>query len=177
MNASLNVTPPSGVRHTRGPLGGIMLIVIGCIALVAQFWPGAWVAYWLLPALGIAFFVWGLLAREVGLLVPGGVLTGIGVGAVLMQAMQAAYGETGAAGIFMFAFGGGWLLITLASWFIRKTVWWPLVVAAVFGVVGTALLVGGTALTLLQTLGYLWPLVLIGLGAWIAIRRSGWRPS
>jgi hypothetical protein len=38
-------------------------------------------------------------------------------------------------------------------------------------------MIGGPALTLLEALGRLWPLVLIGLGAWIVFRRSGWRQS
>lgn len=177
MNASLNVTPSGGLRHARGPLGGIFLMVIGIIALLAQFLPNDWMAFWFLPVLGIVFLGWGLLARQVGLLVPGGVLTGIGAGVVLMPAVQRSYGEPAAAGVFMLAFAAGWLLITLASWFIHQTVWWPVVVASVMAVVGAALMIGGPALTLLEALGRLWPLVLIGFGAWIVFRRSGWRPS
>jgi hypothetical protein len=176
VNAPLNTQPP-GAAHRRGTLGGVMLILIGMLALLWQWAPAAWWALWFLPLLGVLFLAWGLLSREVGLLVPGGILVGIGAGVLFMQAYQSAVGDMAAAGTFLLIFAAGWVMITLAALIIHKTVWWPLVVAAVLAVVGAGLIIGGPALTVLEALGKLWPLVLVGLGAWMLIRRSGWRPS
>jgi len=177
MNASLHTRPPDRARHTRGPLGGIMLIVIGFIALLWRFLPNDWMALWPLPLLGLAFFVWGFLAQEVGLLIPGGILTGIGAGVLLINALRGSYSDPSLGGIFMLTFAAGWALITAASRLIHRTVWWPLVVGGIIALVGVALIVSGSAPVVLEALAWLPPLLLIALGAWIVIRRSGWRPS
>ncbi|MBI5879106.1 MAG: hypothetical protein HZB53_15775 [Chloroflexi bacterium] len=177
MNASLNVPPPTGVRPGRGPLGGIMLIVIGLIALLWQFMPNDTIALWFMPLLGIVFLTWGLLSREVGLLVPGGILIGIGAGVLLMREWQMPDNSMGTSAIFMLTFAAGWALITLASWFIHKTVWWPLIVGAILALVGVGLLFGKPALPYLEMAGKLWPLILVALGVWVLFKRSGWKRS
>lgn len=167
MNPTLNVTPPVNLRPRRGIVGGIMLILIGLLALGAQLVPDGSLAIWIVPALGLAFAVWGLLAAEVGLLIPGGILLGVGAGIVLQRGLPA-LDPPASGGLFMLAMAGGWAFITLMALLLRKFVWWPLIVAAIMALVGIALMIGGAALTVLEWTGKLWPALLVAVGAyWI----------
>ncbi len=49
--------------------------------------------------------------------------------------------------------------------------WWPLIPGGILALVGLALLAGPNSLFLLTYASYLWPLVLIGVGIFILLRR------
>ena len=49
--------------------------------------------------------------------------------------------------------------------------WWPLIPGGILAAVGLAMLAGPNGLLLLTYANFLWPLVLIGLGIFILLRR------
>ena len=60
--------------------GGLILIAIGLIALVGQFVTISLPADFgllIVPGLGALFLVWGILTRKAGLVIPGGILSGV----------------------------------------------------------------------------------------------------
>jgi hypothetical protein len=160
-------------------IGGLLLISIGALVLVGKainfdVIPNAGLLF--LPALGALFMVAGIFGRNEGLMVPGGIISGIGWGAYLVAGPFTWQAEQQQGGIFFLAFALGWVSITVMSaLFAKKTVWGTLVPAAVLAAIGGALFFGGAFMDVLEVAGKLWPLALIAVGAGIifkATRRS-----
>jgi hypothetical protein len=154
-------------------VSGLVLLLIGLFLLVGNFVSidlGA-----LFPlGLGLIFLVWGSAARKLGLLIPGGILSGIGVGAWLISGPFSRLADPAEGGLFMVAFAFGWALITLTSaLFVRETAWWPLIPGGIMAFIGGALLIGGPALEVLEILGQGWPIVLIAVGLYLLLWRKG----
>ena len=164
------------VRGTRRPVvGGLLLVLGGLLALVGQFVPGGW-GFGLILLLGVAFIVAGIVTRQPGWFIPGGILTGIGAGTALVAGPLARFvpagplsGNTGA--LFMQAFAGGWFLITvLTAIFSHKTQWWPLIPGSIMALIGLASVFGSGFATVLDLLGRAWPLALIFVGLLLLFR-------
>ncbi len=157
-----------------GLVAGAALILIGVWSMVGQFIDFDAKGILFLPVLGAVFLLWGILTRSGGLLIPGGILTGIGVGVYLMDNMRGGdLSETAAPGVFLLSFAGGWALITLLSLvFAEEKMWWPLIPGGILALVGVALFIGGTALDVLELVGRWWPALLILAGGWIIIKRE-----
>ena len=69
-------------------IGGLILIFGGALAFVGQIAPDSWglgFALLVLLGLGASFILAGLLTREAGWFIPGGILTGIGAGIALVD--------------------------------------------------------------------------------------------
>ena len=67
-------------------IGGLILIFGGALAFIGQVVPDNWglgFGLLVLLGLGLAFHIAGLLTREPGWFIPGGILTGIGAGVAL----------------------------------------------------------------------------------------------
>jgi len=147
---------------------GGLLIVIGLFFFLNEFFelPGLEnLAIYFVLGLGLFFLAWGVITREAGLMIPGGILTGIGLGIVLVAGPFEYEDGDLSGGVFMGAFALGWLLITIfTAVFSDKTEWWPLIPAAIMALISAALLVEGPFMVALDWLGKLWPLVLIVVG-------------
>ncbi|GAB4580529.1 MAG: hypothetical protein Fur0022_32710 [Anaerolineales bacterium] len=151
-------------------ISGLALILLGGLFLVNQMFELPSVGKLFLPGLGLVFLIWGVITRTGGLLIPGGILTGIGTGVYLMQALPLE-GER-EPGIFLLSFGGGFILITLLSLvFAEEKHWWALIPGGILASIGGALYMGGVALDILQMVGQLWPVALILVGVWVIFRR------
>ncbi len=154
-------------KKHEGLVGGLILIGIGMIALLSQFvdfisWESFGIYFVLL--LGLVFYIWGIAAREPGLMIPGGILTGIGVGIVLLvnDMVPAGLNE---GGLFLLVFSLGWASITLMSAiFSDETQWWALIPGGIIGFVGLAVLFEGVFMNVLEAAAYLWPVILIIAG-------------
>lgn len=163
------------VENNRdGLAGGLILVVIGLIALAGQFidfdsFPN--LEMLIVPAIGVVFLLWGIITRQAGPIIPGGIMSGIGLGIVLIASPIEIVSAANEGGIFMLSFAFGWVLITvLTAVFTRKTHFWPLIPAAIMALIGGTVLVGGIFETALSLLGKLWPLALIALGAGILLQ-------
>jgi len=133
---------------------GAVLVVVGGVLLGGRFsdvvaagGPALWI--------GLGFLTWWAFSGNYGLLVPAGVLTGLGVG--LMLAHAEFYGNPVALGL-----GMGFLAIYALDALRRqsRSSWWPLVPGAALVIVG--LLQNTSRWDSLGGLG--WPLLLIVIG-------------
>jgi hypothetical protein len=155
----------------RGRLvaGGVMLAV-ALLALLGQYFGWSWHSRAMPALLGVAFVVWAALARTAGLLVPGGVLLGVGVGAWL----QATYGPAA----FLWSMAGGFLLISvlsLALFGARKNTWWTLWPAGGLVFAGAVVAGGPEMRALFAWLRDYWPWLLIA--AALVLIASGLRKN
>ena len=175
-------TPPvstSPITDERLPdrrlTAGVVLIAFGLLALLATLINSDILGLSILPILGVSFIVWGLLARLPGVMIPGGILTGLGLGFLLSDlAFSTMPGET-RGGIIVLGLGIGFLLIVPLTWLVTPAPhWWALIPGGILATIGMALLAGGPALSALTVIGRFWPLIPIAVGVlliWQMLRR------
>jgi hypothetical protein len=154
-----------------GLIGGLVLILGGILALAAQFAPDMWGDFfgtYLLLGLGLIFIVAGILTREDGWFIPGGILTGLGAGVAVVSSSWAARLPGDEGGWFLLVFAAGWALIPImTAIFSDETHWWALIPGGIIGLVGAAVLFGGVFTDVLEWAGKLWPLALIFVGVFV----------
>jgi hypothetical protein len=129
-----------------------------------------------LPAIGALFMLSGILTRNEGLMVPGGILGGIGLGAYLVGGPFTWDSELQQGGVFLMAFALGWVSITVISALFAKRITWALIPAAILAAIGGALYFGGIFMDVLEVAGKLWPLAMVVAGGAIiykAARHNG----
>jgi hypothetical protein len=166
-----NLTPIVNDQKQRGSLiAGLIMIGIGADLFVAQFVQAAWMGLLLMPALGLIFIAGGLAGRNIGLLVPGGILSGLGLGAYLASGPFGAVNELTRGSLVLLSFAAGWALITALAALIGQRVLWPLIPGAILAAVGGLLLAGQNGLTVLEWAGRLWPLALIAGGLAVLLK-------
>lgn len=159
-------------RKRNRSAAGIALIAIGLLVLVGQLTAWTNMVWLVLPALGLIFLAWGLVTRNFGLMVPGCILGGLGLGLFTMIGPLSDTLAWAQPSVFLFCFAAGFALISLFSLFMDDHFhWWPLIPAAIIALVGVALITGGFGLDLLKLMSLAWPLLLIGLGIWVLLRR------
>jgi hypothetical protein len=161
-------------HETRGRIvAGIALIAIGAVALLAQLTNWSILGWIILPTLAVIFLAWGLLTHNFGLIIPGGILGGLGLGLFSMVGPFSDLFAGAQPGVFMLCFAAGWAFITLLSPVTSDRVhWWPLIPGAIMGLVGLFLLGGGFTWAIMQLMGYAWAVILIGIGAYLLLRRK-----
>jgi hypothetical protein len=173
-----NTSNPSVSPETRHPtrswLPGVILILIGVLTLAGQLIKTDWFSLLFLPALGIIFLGWGIGTHKAGLLIPGGILAGIGCGAILIEGPYQDLVDPARGGVFLLAFSAGWALITvLSAIFTQPVVLWPLIPGGFLALIGGGLLAGETGLRILEWAGKGWPIVLIAIGLYLILWRRG----
>jgi len=162
-------------KKRDGLVGGLILIIIGFIALANQFidfdsLPN--LGLFIVPGIGALLLLMGIFTRDAGPIIPGGILSGIGLGSLLIAGPFDGFLSTqNEGGIFLLSFALGWVSITvLTAVFTRKTYWWPLIPAVIMGLIGGTVLVGGVFETALTLFGKLWPIALIALGVSVLLQ-------
>jgi hypothetical protein len=165
--------PAAKSRRTRDRvIAGIALIAIGIVVLIAQLMNRPELSWIIVPMLGLIFLIWGVAARTIGLIIPGGILSGIGLGLYFMFERTIDTSDEQTAGVLLVCFAGGWVVISLLSLLTREGFqWWPLIPGGIIAVIGLALLGGGVAMQLVKIAGYAWPLILVGVGIYLLLRR------
>ncbi|MEZ4771394.1 MAG: hypothetical protein R2844_23625 [Caldilineales bacterium] len=172
-NQTTNPSEHASTNARDRVISGIALVLIGVLMLIAQVTQSTQLALLAPAMLGVIFLAWGLFRRTFGLLVPGGILLGIGLGVYLITGPYSSLESDAQGGLFMVAFAGGWFLVSLLSPLTTSGFrWWPLIPGAIIGAVGLALMGGGPAMQLLQIVGYGWPLILVGIGIYLLVRRK-----
>ena len=141
-------------QRQRRLMAGAILIVLGIVLFGLQFVEGLGEAVILFLIGGL--FVAGYLYRRVyGLLIPGCILLGIGLGSV-GESSALAIGDFSAFGL-----GLGFVAIYVIDLIYRGgTHWWPLIPGGILIVTGVA---SGSA-TLERMLSVGWPLILVFVG-------------
>ncbi len=155
-------------------IGGILLVLFGLLALSGQFVNfGELVGLLIVPGIGLIFLIAGIVARQPGFLIPGGILSGIGAGILLIEGPFAHVKGDAEGGIFLLAFAAGWVLITVTTAvFSKQTHWWPLIPGSILALIGGGLLTGGLMQGVLEIVGKIWPIFLILGGIYILYRGS-----
>lgn len=151
-----------------GLASGLILVGIGMALLLFQvinltmFFP---------LVLGLIFLASGILSHRAGLLIPGGIISGVGLGALAAQSAwfyPTNSVETG--GIVLLSFALGWFSIPLLSrLFTKETHTWALIPGAVMAIVGGLVLMGSAGLRILEIGGKFWPIVLVIIGLGILV--------
>ena len=149
---------------------GIILIAIGVGLLVFRlvslegFFP---------LAMGLIFILAGILKRSAGLIIPGGIIGGAGLGIVVMENnWLAPMGSVDGGGVFLLVMSLGWFSITILSkLFTDETQVWALIPATAMALIGGLVLMGEQGLEVLKVMGTYWPLILVAIGLWILF---GW---
>ena len=142
-------------RNQNQTIGGVILLILGVLFLVILFLGGSVSSLLIVPTVGVLLLVWGILARHAGPMIPGGIVTGVGVGLLL------AIDDGFATGVFMLSLGLGFVLVTvMTAVFAPTTHWWALIPGGINAVIGLGFFFGGTVWQLLNW----WPLILIALG-------------
>ncbi|MCS6801706.1 MAG: hypothetical protein RMM58_11395 [Chloroflexota bacterium] len=166
-----NPSPPS--RSKASPtlplpsiewLGGGVLVLIGVLLLIAQVVPnfGQFVAL----IIGLTFLAASFVTRAYGLLIPGGIVTGVGVGIVLAANTSGPL----AGALFLFALAAGFVLVWVGGIVLRVQPaggWWPLLPAFFIALAGLTAL-GSQGLEWMWQYG--WPVVLIAVGGFLIVR-------
>lgn len=142
---------------------GLVLVFTGA-ALIGVFQMGlpAAIAPALVGAALLGVFAW---TRSYGFLVPGGVLTGLGIG-LLVETMQ------GTEGAIPIGLGAGFVFVTLLDHLAaggRAGRWWPLLPGGILTLVG--LVQYAQSRGLMASVAGWWPLLLIAAGLWLLVRR------
>ncbi len=163
-------------RGDRGLIGGLILVVGGILLLINQWlpdlWGGLFGTYFLL-GLGIVFLVAGIVSRAAGWFIPGGILTGLGVGMAFEASSWVSHLPGRDGGWLLVFFAAGWFLIpVLTAIFTDENYWWAMIPGGIIGLVGLAVLFGGVYMDALEWVGKLWSVALIIIGALIIWRVS-----
>lgn len=153
--------------------GGIILIAIGLLFLLGQLINLENWGLLLLPGLGALFLLWGIITRQSGLLIPGGILSGIGWGTYAIAGPWSLGQGLDDGGLFLIIFGAGFASITLFSAiFTKENHWWALIPGGIIAAVGASILFGGVFLDALEFVGRYWPIALILVGLYIIVQAN-----
>lgn len=147
----------------RRPVAGVVLIVLGALFLLSQ-WMGVG-GEGVVAMIGLAFLAAYAFTRHYGFLVPGGIMTGLGVGIIYEERLRA----NGAP--VLLGLGLGFLSIFLVSRLRGRMPadWWPLIPGAIL--TGIGLLLAADQTGVLGVVGRWWPVVLILIGLYIIFGR------
>jgi hypothetical protein len=157
---------------TDGLTAGIILITIGVGLLLFRLI--SMEGYFPL-VLGLGFLAAGIFTRKDGLIIPGGIIGGVGLGIVALEnAWFTAQNNPASGGIFLLMFALGWFSITLLTRiFTRETHTWALIPGSIIGTIGALVLAGDSGIRVLETAGNYWPVILIVIGVWVLF--SWWK--
>jgi len=174
-------TTDNNLQKKVFPFGGILLVIAGLFMLLNQFVTFEIGGGIFFGALGLFFILWGATNRNAGLLIPGGILTGLSVAVFLVEDANMVP-EPYQGGAFVAALAVGFALVTLLTRiFTGEAHWWALIVAGILALVGGGIIIvempnGGMLQQIVEAAftasQYLWPLVLVGLGLWIIFKKK-----
>jgi hypothetical protein len=153
---------PTAGRDTM--LGGLVLILIGAVALISQLWPG--LDRYLPLVVGLGLLAVFAISRSYLALVGAGIMTGLGV-ALLISGTFPQWDADGAAATL--GLGSGfisvWLLSRLMG--LKEHHWWPLIPGGILLTVGIALSLETAGMLSERALELIGPIVLLVIGGLI----------
>jgi len=123
-------------RRNHRIAGGIILIIYGA-AILMQRWLD--IGDFIVLLLGLSMLVWGSVSRRTGWIIPGGVLTGIGLGILAFESPWF-FPSADQNGVFLLCFAFGWFLITILTALFTCTQWWALVPGGIMALIGGGIL-------------------------------------
>jgi hypothetical protein len=109
-------------------VAGVVVLLLETVALLATLTESSFLGEVIVLGLGLAFVVWGALTRLPGLMIPGGIVSGIGVGLLLAQYVFAGASSNVQGGVITLSLGLGFLLIMPLQRYltdVTRFYWWP----------------------------------------------------
>jgi hypothetical protein len=142
-----------------GLVAGLVIAGIGLFFLAGQLEPD--IGRFVTMFIGLALLAVFVVTRQYGFLVPGSILTGVGIGIVLDSAASG----VAESGVMMLALAGGFLGIWVIGSLYRlsENHWWPLIPGGILTLIGLVQLTRTDVAGALR----LWPVILIVLGAFV----------
>jgi hypothetical protein len=170
---NLNETNSKPAESKGNLTGGIILISIGLGLLVFKWFSLEMIFPMIL---GMVFILAGILNRSAGLLIPGGIIGGVGLGMLAMEyKLFAPMGTTEGGGVFLVAMSIGWFsIILLSKLFTDEPQIWPVFPGTAMAVIGGLIMMGEAGLKMLELLSTYWPLFLVAAGASLLFK---WRKT
>ena len=156
-------------KERRRLLPGLILILVGLGLLVLQVleWPG-WA---FLAGLGVVFIVSAVVGRNLGLMIPGFILLGLGAGLAGATLLPP---EENNWPLILLGLGLGFIAIWPAYSIPKKEFPWSLIPGGILTALGILFWMAVRKILFdLETLGsilYWWPAILVVIGAWIIYR-------
>lgn len=118
---------------------GTFLIAGGGALLLEQRLKTGWLILLLVPAIGLTFLLGGIRWQKKGYVIPGGIITGIGVGLFFFLSPLVHGNWQTRVGLLLMAAGAGFLLIPLVSYLSsRRITWWAMITGTLIAAVGAA---------------------------------------
>jgi len=159
MQSGEKLDPMMTTRHDYTWGVGAALIAVGVILLLDNYLKTGWLVQLILPVSGFIFLSWGIVTRRFGLVIPGSILAGLGVGGFLAMSRFFSFSTYTRVGLLLSAFALGWVLITIFSLLLKERMaWWPLIPASILFSAGICFLMPWQPLALI-----LYPPVGLGL--------------
>jgi hypothetical protein len=148
-------------------VAGLVIAGLGLFFLAGQVEPD--IGRFVTLFIGLAMLAVFVVRREYGFLVPGSLLTGIGIGIALEPATS---GDI-ESGVMMLSIAGGFLGIWVLGSLYRlpQSHWWPLIPGGILTLVGLVQI----SRTDVEGALRLWPIILIVIGALVLGRHMGRR--
>lgn len=152
--------------NSGGYVGAALLIVIGLIALVANIGGSQYIAESIPLAIGLTFLVAYAITKTYGFLVPGAIVSGVGMG-VLTSSLV---GASDSGPLAVLGLGLGFVLIFAVDMLVTRASkrWWPLIPGGVMFLIGMSMFQASNGLLRID----IWaPVLLICLGVLLLIVR------
>ena len=149
-------------RRNHRISAGVILIILGTVSLL-QRWLD--IGNYIVLVLGLGMLVWGSVSQRTGWIIPGGVLTGIGLGILAMEGHWLFPGAD-QDGVFLVCFAFGWLLITLLTALFTRTQWWALIPGGIMTLIGGGMLVTNGAIRW-EDLNLVYAIILFSIGLFL----------
>lgn len=150
--------------------------LLGGLGYCLLFTPVRWTDLVLCLSLGIGvpFFIWGMIARLIGLVIPGCLLVSIGLGIFWAWQNPGVANPLVNTGMMLVWFALGWVSITLSGKLIvHRFLWWPLIPGGILAMVGWGLYIGGDPDNALGFIGNTGSIGLMILGLYLLLMRKG----
>lgn len=184
MDEPRNVTPgpapAEGTRHDQSqpewwgwtsdsrrrgfPLLGVLLVLIGVGLLLQYVFPAVGIGTLILLAIGLAFLAAWLIGRSWFSMVPGYLVLALGVGELIEDLGVFKPAHQDVPGLGSTALAIGFLAIFVTARLSGRRWTWPILAAAVFGLIGLAQL---STFVALPEFGAVVPVLIIVLGVFV----------
>ncbi len=123
--------------------------------------------------LGISLFLWGLINKWFGLVIPGCILLTSGPGIFFAWRSEMPANALTQTGTMLVWFAVGWVLIAVASRFLfSQVIWWPFIPGGVLAFVGWGLALGGNARLAKSIIGNSGSIIVILIGFYLLLIRK-----
>jgi hypothetical protein len=120
---------------------GIAFIFSGILVALDQYLKTGWLILVIVPVVGLAILAEGVHIHRLAFIIPGCLISFLGIGSFLVLRTLAFAGWPLRIGVLLVAFSIGWFTLTaFSALIIRRTAWWSFLVGAILASTGACFL-------------------------------------